>query len=452
MQNKGVIRLFAILLALACVYYFSFTYFSTKTDNAAKDYAAGYVTQKSIVDSAKKTAKGDSVKARFYLDSLQLLTNDNYIKRVKDSVIYPVFGFTYDQCKEKSINLGLDLKGGMNVTLEISEADIIRRMSGNNKDIAFNQAISESETEHMRSTRPYIDLFSDAYQRIKPDGKLASYFQTIELRDAIPYTYTNEQVIAVVKDRIADAISTAKQTLSARIDKFGVAQPNIQVLPGSGRILIGLPGVSDKDRVRKLLQGSANLEFWETYPNEKIYPYLSRADQRLAGILGAVKDTTQKTSSDTAKNATAKTSDTSSHKSDTNKVVAQNTKSTIDSATKKDTSRAAVAKRDPLFSIFQAMLVRDQQNHIFPRKGPEPEVGYARLSDTGKIDGYLRMPQIASIFPADLKFLWEKPKEKSGSVLELVAIKTLKGGASPLSGDIIADAKKQFDQIKDKRR
>jgi SecD/SecF fusion protein len=448
MQNKGVIRLFAILLALACVYYFSFTYFSNKTDNAAKEYAADYVSQQSVKDSAFKAAKKDTSKVRFYLDSVELLTNDNYLKRVKDSNIYPIFGFTYEECKEKSINLGLDLKGGMNVTLEISEADIIRRMSGNNKDIAFNQAISESETEHMKSTRPYIDLFSEAYQKIKPDGKLASYFQTMELRDAIPYTFTNEQVIGVLKERIADAISTAKQTLSARIDKFGVAQPNIQVLPGSGRILIGLPGVSDKERVRKLLQGSANLEFWETYPNEKVYPYLDRADKRLAGLLGAVKDTTQKTSQDSGKTTTTNASDTiAPHSPDSNKVAAATHKSTIDSTSKKDTSRAAVAKRDPLFSIFQAMLVRDEKNNIFPRKGPEPEVGYARLSDTGKIDGYLRMPQIASIFPTDLKFLWEKPKEKNGSVLELVAIKTLKGGASPLSGDIIADAKKQFDQL-----
>ncbi len=452
MQNKGVIRSFAILLALACVYYFSFTYFSTKTDNAAKEYAADYVSQKSVIDSAHKIAKGDTVRARFILDSLDLSTDDNFLKRVKDSVIYPLFGFTYEECKEKSINLGLDLKGGMNVTLEISEADIIRRMSGNNKDIGFNQAISEAETEHMKSTRPFLELFSEAYQRAKPDGKLASYFQTMELRDAIPYTYTNEQVIGVLKERITDAISTAKQTLSARIDKFGVAQPNIQVLPGSGRILIGLPGVSDKERVRKLLQGSANLEFYETYSNEKIYPYLARADQRLAGILGGIKDTTQKDSAlklskDSIKQKTAKVHDTAARLKDTSKTIASTNKSSVDSANKKDTSRAAFAKKDPLFSIFQAMLVRDQQNHIFPRKGPEPEVGYARLSDTGRIDAYFRMPQIASIFPTDLKFLWEKPKEKSNSVLELVAIKTLKGGASPLSGDIIADARKEFDQM-----
>ncbi len=436
MQNKGVIRLFAILLALACVYYFSFTYFSTKTENAAKEYAADYVTQKSVVDSAKKATKGDSVKQRFYLDSLQLQVNDNFLKRVKDSVVYGIFGFTYEECKEKSINLGLDLKGGMNVTLEISEADIIRGMSGNNKDVVFNQAINEAEAEHMKSTKPFIDLFSEAYDRLKPGGKLATYFQTMELRDAIPYTYTNEQVLAVLKDRIIDAIGTAQQTLRARIDKFGVAQPNIQVLPGSGRILIGLPGVSDKERVRKLLQGSANLEFWETYSNERVYPFLARADQRLSSLLNAVKDTTKKT--DTTNLAGAKP-DTA------NGVAAAKVDSNKNN--KLDTSRAGIAKREPLFAVLQPVLVRDKQNNYAPPKGPQPEVGYARLSDTGKIGTYLRMPQIVAIFPPDLKFLWEKPKDKNTSILELVAIKTLKGGQSPLSGDIIADAKKQFDQM-----
>ena len=451
MQNKGVIRLFAILLALACVYYFSFTYFSTKTESAAKEYAADYVSQKAVIDSAKMEAKGDSVKSRFYIDSVQLQAGDDFLKRIKDSVVYPLFGFTYEQCKEKSINLGLDLKGGMSVTLEISQGDILRNMSGHNNDIAFNKAITEAEEQHLKSTKPFIDLFNEDYQQIKPDGKLASYFQTMELRDAIPYTFTNEQVIAILKDRIADAISTAKQTLSARIDKFGVAQPDIQVLPGSGRILIGLPGEGDKERVRKLLQGSANLEFYETYSDEEIYPVLIRADQRLAGILNAVKDTSKKAGlSDTSKHETAKV-DTASNKADSATIAAKNkAKSDSLAAIKRDTSRAAEAKKYPLLSILHPIQGRDAQNHPIPPKGPNPEVGFASISDTAKIGAYMRMPQIVDVFSSahsDLKFLWEKPKSKSASEVELVAIKTLKGGQSPLSGDIISDAKKEFDQM-----
>lgn len=448
MQNKGVIRLFAILLALACVYYFSFTYFSSKTENAAKEYAADYITRPAVVDSARKASRGagkDSlVKERFYLDSIELQTSDNYLKQIKDSVVYPLFGFTYEECKEKSINLGLDLKGGMSVTLEISEGDILRKMSGNNNDVAFNKAISEAEEQHLKSTRPFIDLFSEDYQQLKPDGKLASYFQTMELRDAIPYSYTNEQVLGVLKDRIADAISTAKQTLSSRIDKFGVAQPDIQVLPGSGRILIGLPGVSDKDRVRRLLQGSANLEFWTTYSAEEVYPDLVRADQRLGAILNTSVDTTKKVI-DTAKGKISQSPD--SNKIDSIKAVAAANKA------KKDTSRAAVIKQHPLQAIFQFATSRNEQNQPIPPKGPSPEVGVARVSDTAKIGEYLRMPQIASIFTSDpnisnIKFLWEKPGDKRNSnYVKLVAIQTMKGGQCPLSGDIISDAKKEFDPM-----
>ena len=440
MQNKGVIRLFAILLALACVYYFSFTYFSTKTEKAAKENAADYISTKAVVDSAKKAAKGDTAKTRFYLDSLELVTTDNYLKRIKDSNVYPLFGFTYEECKEKSINLGLDLKGGMNVTLEISEADIIRRMSNNNKDVIFNQAISQAEDQHQKSTKPFLDLFAENYAQLNPNGKLASYFQTMELRDAIPYSKTNDEVLVILKERITDAISTAQLTLRARIDKFGVAQPNIQVLPGSGRILIGLPGVSDKERVRKLLQGSANLEFWQTYPNEKMYPLLVAADARLASILHLTQDTTKKPA-DTGKNGVTAI-DTSNHKADTGKKAVAANKP----VNSKDTGRAAFAKKSPLFNILQPIYSYDQQNHPIAPKGPNAEVGIAKISDTAKISAYLRLPQIAAIFPSDLKFLWEKPKDKSSSTLELVAIRTLKGGACPLSGDIIADAKKQFDQ------
>ncbi len=444
MQNKGVIRLFAILLSLACVYYFSFTYFSTKTENLARQNAADYIDSKVVKDSAMRYAKGDTVKARYFLDSLQLTANDNFLKRVKDSSVYPLFNFSYEECKEKSINLGLDLKGGMNVTLEISQADIVRRMSNNNQDIGFNQAINEAETEHQKSTRPFMDLFGEAYARIKPNGKLESYFQTQELRDLITPAQTNEEVISNLKNRVADAISTAKQTLRARIDKFGVAQPNIQVLPGSGRILIGLPGVSDKERVRKLLQGSANLEFWETYPAVKIQPLMDMADKRLASLLHLQADTAKK-AKDTTKHDVAINADTTKKK-DSTKVAAINKKQ--DSINKADTLKAAAARQTPLLNLMKFTTSKDEAGHTGPLQAndPTPFVVTANVADTGKISAFLRMPQLISIFPSDMKFLWQKPTKKGSNDLDLVAIKTLKLGACPLSGDIIADAKKQFDQ------
>src|ERR1700739_1450115 len=272
MQNKGIVRLFAILLAIACVYYFSFTYFSAKTEGEAKDFAKDYVTKPGAQKLAANFAKGDSARKRIFIDSLEVATNDRYLDSVKNKTVYDMFiaQYSYEECKEKSINLGLDLRGGMNVTLEISEKDIIEKMSNNNPDILFKNALAAAADDHMHSTKDFVDLFGEEFQKLNPNGKLATYFQTIELKDFINYNSTNDEVLALIKSRAKDAITTAQQTLRARIDKFGVAQPNIQLLPGTGRILIELPGVSDKERVRRLLQGSADLEFWATYNAEEV--------------------------------------------------------------------------------------------------------------------------------------------------------------------------------------
>ena len=448
MQNKSVIRAFAILLALACVYYFSFTYFSTQTEKTAKELAADYVSQPSTRAAAFKLAKGDSVKGRFILDSLRLDSNDRYLANVKNKAVYPIFGFTYEECKEKSINLGLDLQGGMNVTLEISEADIIKRMSGNNVDPLFNKAITDAQVQHLSSTSPYIDLFYDNFMKLKPDAKLSSYFQTAELRDAIPYTFTNDQVLVVLKERIKDAISTAEQTLRSRIDKFGVAQPSIQVLPGSGRILIGLPGVSNKDRVNKLLQGTANLEFWETYPNDEIYPLLERIDARLTGLLAMSKDTLHGKDSlrlDSITKANPfKTTDTLNKPTDTNNssLSAFSHKDTTKKG--KDSTTLGTSKKTTLLSILKEHIEQDDKGQKYRAKGAE--VAKCNIADTEKVGKWLRMPQITAMFPPSLKFLWKKPDPKDKGEIYLVSIKMRKGGKSPLSGDIIADAKVEYEQ------
>jgi SecD/SecF fusion protein len=470
MQNKGIIRVFAILLALSCIYYFSFTYFSVKTENDAKKFAKDYASRQTIVEAAKTFSKGDTAKQRFYLDSIQLLANDKYMDSIKAVPVYPGLGFTYEDCKERSINLGLDLRGGMNVTLEISEADIIRKMSDNNNDPAFNKAINMASQRHMTSTRGFVDLFGEAYQEANPSGKLATYFQTIELRDVIPYSATNDQVLSVIKERVQDGITTAEKTLRVRIDKFGVTQPNIQMLPGSGRILVELPGVSDKERVRKLLQGTADLEFWETYDNlevlpggKKLFQYMDDADARLASLLYFAKDTAKKDSlkingGDSTKLAQG---------ADSNKVKAADTAKKALSLQDKlnggndttlkgkmaatngkpgDTSLAAKQKQHPLYSIFAVASEPDGKGGQVHAKGPV--VGYARIADTGKINAYLHLPGIISMFPSNLKFLWTvKPFDKEGRFLQLVAIKvTTRDGKSPLSGDIISNARKEHEQ------
>ena len=450
MQNKGIVRLFAILLALACVYYFSFTYFSIKTENTAKEYAQEFVSRAGIVKAAKDFAKGDTVKQRFYIDSMQIHANESYMDSIKAVAVYPLLDFTYEECKERSINLGLDLRGGMNVTLEISEVDIIRKMSGNSTDMVFNKALAQASQQHMRSTRSFIDLFGDAFQQLSPEGKLASFFQTQELKDAIPYNSTNDQVLNIIKDRVHDAIATAEKTLRVRIDKFGVTQPNIQLLPGSGRILVELPGVSDKERVRKLLQGTADLEFWNTYENSEIYPFLQQANNRLSTILYFAKDTAKK---DTNGGNLASVKD-SAHKDTAKKLSLDQQLNKVASGdsgkgklnTPSDTSIAAFSKKNPLFYLLHPAVQENEQKQYTLIKGPM--IGTAKITDTAKIDAMLRMQGVASIFPSKLKLAWTvKPFDKAGTMLELVALKiTTSNGQPPLYGDIITDARKEFEQ------
>jgi SecD/SecF fusion protein len=463
MQNKGIIRVFAILLALSCIYYFSFTYFSVKTENEGKQFAQEYASRPAIMDAAKKYANGDTVKQRFFLDSMQIHANDTYMDSMKGKPIYPLLDFSYEDCKERSINLGLDLRGGMNVTLEISEADIIKKMSDNNNDPIFNKALALAQQRHMVSTKSMVDLFGEAFTELNPTGKLSSYFQTIELRDVIPFNSTNDQVLTVIKERVQDGITTAEKTLRVRIDKFGVTQPNIQMLPGSGRILVELPGVSDKERVRKLLQGTADLEFWETYENNEVYPYLQKANQRLAVVMHLVKDTTKGDSLSMKKDSTkhdsikvAKDSnkhDTAKAKTSLAQQLSKDTSlknklggNTPAAAGANDTSFANYKKKNPLTAYLNPAVQRDEKGQYTLSKGPV--VGTAKIIDTDRVNQYMHMPEVAAVFPPSMKFLWTvKAYDKAGTMLELVAIKvTTRDGKSPLYGDIITDARKEFEQ------
>ncbi len=445
MQNKGIIRLFAILLALACVYYFSFTYFSWKVENEAKEYAQNYVLRPNVIKAAETFAKGDTTVKRFFIDSTQVRANDVYLDSVKAVPVYPIFGFNYEECKEKSINLGLDLRGGMNVTLEISQADIIQRLSDNNLDPVFNQAIKAASADHMHSTRDFVDLFNDEFLKLNPNGRLASYFTTPELRDFVKPSSTNDEVLTLIKSRASDAIATAQQTLRSRIDKFGVAQPNIQSLPGSGRILIELPGVTDKERVRMLLQTSANLEFWETFDGKDIVDRLSTANKRLAAILAI-----SNLGADTAK------------KADTNSM---NKPMAVKDSTKSDSGlsqlRTALAKDDTTNGKLAGLGLKDTShggkgNPLFslltvekPTPG-HPELGFASVHDTARIDAYLNNPQIKILFPTTAKFIWEHPSDKQmvdKKQVQLIALNVkMSNKQAPLSGDIITDARVEYEQ------
>jgi SecD/SecF fusion protein len=242
MNNKGVIKLFAILLALACLFELTFTFVSRKIENDAREYA-----------------DGDPQKERVYLDSL------------KNQKVW-LWNYTYLDCKEKELNLGLDLKGGMNVTMEVSVVDLVKAMAGNTTDTTFNKAIARAEEMQKNSQDDFVSLFGSAFEQIDPNAKLAAIFGSMRNKsDKINFNSTNEEVLRVIQEEANGAIDRTYEILSTRIDRFGVVQANIQKVGTAGRILIELPGVKEPERVRKLLQGTAKLEFWNTYYGFEVY-------------------------------------------------------------------------------------------------------------------------------------------------------------------------------------
>ena len=409
MQNKGLVRLFAVLLTLVCLFYLSFSLITSRYNNSAKEYAAG-----------------DKLKEFNYLDSLS------------SEKVW--LGYTLKECREKEINMGLDLKGGMNVTLEVSVVDILRSLSDFNTSENFNKALAlAAERQKTNSQVELIDLFEKAYTEIDPQGKLSTIFSTFELKDQISLTTSNADVIKVLKVQIEGAISNSFNVLRTRIDRFGVVQPNIQKLGTSGRILIELPGIKEPARVRKLLQGSANLEFWETYELSDIYNNLEQANKVLftlqaAGGKPAVVVTDSVAAKATASTKTAPVSAVDSLKAALGKKATTATSTATDSTKMLEKSR----KENPLFALLQ----------VDPNSSRGPVVGMAHSKDTAKINSYFATKQVKEVLPRDLGLRWTvKAIDKKGEIFQLVAIKiTNRDGRAPLAGDVITDARADFSQ------
>ena len=405
MQNKGAIRMFAFLLAAICVYQLMFTFKASQVENAAKRFA-----------------KGDKHKEQAYLDS------------VSGQVVYNLLGlrkYTFKEVKALELGLGLDLQGGMNVTLEVSVVDLIKSLSNYSKDSTFTAALKLAKQKQLKSQDDFVTLFGKSFQEISPNGKLASIFNTIELKDQIKYNSTNAEVLNVLHKETQVAIDNSFNIIRTRIDRFGVAQPNIQKLQTAGRILVELPGVSDPKRVRKLLQGTANLEFWETYDNSEVYPYLVQANQKLVEIL-ALQSKTPATSSDTTARKTA-TGDK------TNSLLKElESKATKDSASVD--KNVDVKKQYPLFSVLQPSTTAKGQLY------PGAAVGTANWKDTATVNKYLKMDQVKALLPRNLAFRWDaKARDKEGNFFRLIAIKvTGRDGRAPLEGDVITDARQDY--------
>ncbi len=408
MQNKGFVKVFAVLLTLVCMFYLSFSFVTRHYNNKAVEYAAG--------DPAKESA---------YLDSLS--TQKVWL------------GYTLKECREMEITLGLDLKGGMNVVLELNVADVIRSLSNNNQDENFNKALDLAYAHQAGSNKNFIDLFAEEYKALDSNARLSAIFSTFELKDKITPQSTDAQVVAVLKEELQSAIDNSFNVLRTRIDRFGVVSPNIQRLETAGRILVELPGVKEPERVRKLLQGSANLEFWETYKLPEIYQQLVAADNALATLLNKDAQTEETAATEEAPAAEAQPAATDST-SNTDSLLAELNQESQENAAATQ-SMEEFAKQHPLFALLQISQYNGQL-------APGATVGVAMAKDMDKISEYLNMKQVKELLPRNLSLKWSvKAIDEKEQYFELYALKTSNRDGSPaLGGDVVTDANADFVQ------
>ena len=398
MQNKGIVIVTAVLLTLASIFYLSFS------------------------------------AATYYYDSEAAKIKDPIAQQdYKDSVKYLGI-YSYQKCLETKIGLGLDLKGGMNVILEISVPDVVETLADHKTDVAFTKAMEQARAEEEKSQDDFITLFINAYHKNAPGHKLAEIFATQQLQGKVSPQSSDAEVEKAIRAEVSAAIDNSFNVVRTRIDKFGVVQPNIQKLEGQeGRIMVEMPGISEPERMRKLLQGSANLEFWETYNAQEIIPYLVQLDSQLAN--GGEEET--------------KADTTAAAKADTTAAVKEAPKSKFQ--IKKDTKKADV-KTTPEAQLAEAKKQHPLLAMLQTTNGNSLAlVGYASVRDTAAINKLIYSKLAKQVLPSDVKLLWgAKPADGLSvkNIFELYALKvTTTTGRAPLEGDVITDAKDQFDQV-----
>ena len=405
MQNKGLVITLAACLALVSAFYLSFSFVTSSYDKKAAAYA-----------------QGDAAKEYQYLDS------------VAGEKVW--FGYTLKECREKELNLGLDLKGGMNVTMEVSVPDIIRALSGHNTTENFNNAIALANEKQKSSGADYLTLFFESFYELDANAQLASVFSTFELKDKVSLTSTNAEVEKVVREEVEGAINNSFNVLRTRIDRFGVVQPNIQKLAQTGRILIELPGIKEPERVRKLLQGSANLEFWETYDLAEILPQLSQINAEIAKANASTE---------------AAQAEVEEVEVVEEEVVADDVDALVDGLAAADSlaqleadQKAAFEeykKNNPLFAIMQMSVNQAGQAY----RGPV--VGTVHYTDTAKVMAMLNSQVAKAVLPRELKLCWTvKAIDAAEAYYQLVALKSQTNGRPSLEGDVITDARADFGQ------
>ncbi|WP_443939673.1 protein translocase subunit SecDF [Pedobacter sp. MW01-1-1] len=411
MQGKGFIKFIAIVLAIVCAYALSFTLVSSSVEKDAKDYA-----------------KGDLAKEKAYLDSMSTVK------------VYPLLGFTYQEVKSKEVNLGLDLKGGMNVTMEISLSELVKSLAGNPTDANFNKALVNAQAQLNAGGKDYIKLFVNEFEKLSPGVKLADYFSNQNNATQLKTNSSNSEVESFLEKEAESAIDRSFTILRSRIDGFGVVSPNMQKQEGSNRILIEMPGIQDKERVSKLLQGTAELQFWQVYEVQEVYPLLEGINKTLAATL---KQTTPAATADTTAKASA-----DSKLANLEKSTADTTKGgKLAGLGKKDSTalRAEALKSNPLFAVLQPPTYAGQNGQQQLRPGAV--VGWVQQKDTAKVNAYFKVPEVAASIPSTMKFMWSVKPMDGSKVFELYAIKvTSPDGKPDLAGDAISDSRADFDK------
>ena len=399
MQSKGAIRFVTIVLALACIYQLSFTAVTSIIEKNAQNYAE---RKASSFDVSKVSAEDKA----YVLDSVRKYESRWYTDSISTEKVF--FGLTYKDVKAKEISLGLDLKGGMNVMLQVQLEDLVKALADGNQDPAFLQAMAIAKERTVKEHGDFITHFEAAWKEVGSGKRLSQIFGAYEMRDRIRPESTDEQVIAVIREDADAAIANSFNVLRNRIDRFGVASPSIQRLGNTGRILVELPGVKEPERVRKLLQGTASLEFWTTFENSEIYPFLAEANQTLGALAEAEEP--------------SKKAETSVVESEIN---AQNDNAEF----------AAYKKANPLFAVLQPS--QSQRGAC---------IGYANAADTSKVNALLRKTK--DMFPAEFRPMWSvKPVKGMGAdnIFELVAIKaSSRDGKAPLDGSSVTDARVSY--------
>ncbi len=415
MQNKGFIRVVAICFVLACFWQLSFSLVSSIYAGKA-DKAADKVVER-VKESAAFAQVPDVDKA-FYLDSIRKIESRRYTDSISSKVIY--FGNTYKQVQNKEINLGLDLKGGMNVMLQVQLEDLVKALAGDNRTPEFEKAVALAKQRSVNSQSDFITLFGEAWKEVGGGQRLSSIFGTIDMAGRINPETSDEQVLTVLKEESESAVSNSFNVLRNRIDRFGVTQPSIQKLGNTGRILVELPGVKEPERVRKLLQGTASLEFWTTYYASEIAPYLEEANAVLAQSLA-----------EDAPAAEVKAEETTA----SDDIVSQELKAQGTSTD--EASVEAYKKANPLFAVLSPSGFRDNAC-----------IGFAAAADTALINKYLARPEVAAVFPAEFRAMWTVKSSdfiQDSNIYDLVAIKaSSRDGKAPLDGGYVTDARVEY--------